>query len=100
MGTITEIYDYLRLLYAKVGQPRCPEHHTVLEAQTISQMVDAVLAMPADSKIMILAPVVRDRKGEHIELLQTLRAGGYVRARIDGISRVRSSTEIDLRKRH
>src|SRR5579871_4729749 len=84
VGTITEIYDYLRLLYAKVGQPRCPEHHLVLEAQTISQMVDAVLAMPEDTKIMILAPVVRDRKGEYVELLQTLRMQGYVRARIDG----------------
>src|ERR1700678_3388476 len=72
VGTITEIHDYLRLLFAKVGQPRCPEHGTVLEAQTISQMVDAVLALPVDTKVMILAPVVRERKGEHIELMQEL----------------------------
>lgn len=84
VGTITEIHDYLRLLFAKVGQPRCPEHNYILEAQTISQMVDTILAMPNDTKIMILAPVVRDRKGEHIELLQELRSQGYVRARIDG----------------
>src|SRR5437660_1593024 len=72
VGTITEIYDYLRLLYAKVGQPKCPEHGHILEAQTVSQMVDVVLALPEDTKVMILAPVVRDRKGEHVELLQEL----------------------------
>src|ERR1700678_3285454 len=72
VGTITEIHDYLRLLFAKVGQPRCPQHGNVLEAQTISQMVDTVLAMPVDTKVMILAPVVRERKGEHIELMQEL----------------------------
>src|SRR5476649_2794899 len=67
VGTITEIYDYLRLLFAKVGQPKCPEHGHVLEAQAISQMVDVVLAFPEDTKIMVLAPVVRERKGEHVE---------------------------------
>ncbi|MBV9575354.1 MAG: excinuclease ABC subunit UvrA, partial [Gammaproteobacteria bacterium] len=72
VGTITEIHDYLRLLFAKVGQPRCPQHGNSLEAQSISQMVDMVLAMPVDTKIMILAPVVRERKGEHSELLQEL----------------------------
>src|SRR5580658_4706400 len=81
VGTITEIHDYLRLLFAKVGQPRCPTHHTILEAQTISQMVDTVLALPAETKVMILAPIVRERKGEHIELLQSLRSQGFVRAR-------------------
>lgn len=101
VGTITEIYDYLRLLYAKVGQPRCPEHGHVLEAQTISQMVDYVLALPLDSKIMILAPVVRDRKGEHIELLQTLRSQGFIRARIDGeMVELDSPPSLDLRKKH
>src|ERR1700731_4914047 len=78
VGTITEIYDYLRLLYAKVGQPKCPEHGTILEAQTISQMVDFVLALPEETKIMILAPVIRERKGEHVELLQDLRSQGFV----------------------
>lgn len=101
VGTITEIYDYLRLLFAKVGQPRCPEHQHVLEAQTVSQMVDTVLAMPEDTKIMILAPVVRDRKGEHIELLQELRSQGYVRARIDGdMIELDQPPKLDLRKKH
>lgn len=84
VGTITEIYDYLRLLYARAGQPRCPEHDIVLEAQTVSQMVDQVMALPADSKLMLLAPVVQDRKGEHFNTLEELRAQGFVRARIDG----------------
>jgi len=101
VGTITEIHDYLRLLYAKVGQPRCPTHHHILEAQTISQMVDAVLAMPEDSKIMVLAPVVRERKGEHIQLLQSLRSQGYVRARIDGVVvELDQPPKLDLRKKH
>lgn len=84
VGTITEIYDYLRLLYARIGHPYCPEHHTVLAAQTISQMVDAVLALPLDSKLMILAPVIQDRKGEHLQLLENFQRQGFVRARIDG----------------
>lgn len=101
VGTITEIYDYLRLLFAKVGQPRCPTHGNILEAQTISQMVDAVLAMPEDSKIMILSPVVRDRKGEHLELMQELRSQGYVRARIDGkLVELDQAPALDLRKKH
>src|SRR5579862_9307795 len=101
VGTITEIYDYLRLLFAKVGQPKCPDHGHVLEAQTISQMVDIVLAQPEDTKIMILAPVVRERKGEHIELLQELRSQGYVRARIDGeMVELDQPPKLDLRKKH
>jgi excinuclease ABC subunit A len=101
VGTITEIYDYLRLLFAKVGQPRCPEHQTVLEAQTISQMVDTVLALPKDTKIMILAPVVRERKGEHVELIQELRGQGFVRARIDGeMMELDQVKPLDLRKKH
>jgi excinuclease ABC subunit A len=101
VGTITEIYDYLRLLFAKVGQPRCPEHHHILEAQTISQIVDIVLALPEDTKIMVLAPVVRERKGEHIELLQELRTQGYVRARIDGnMVELDNPPQLDLRRKH
>jgi excinuclease ABC subunit A len=85
VGTITEIYDYLRLLFARVGEPRCPDHGHNLQAQTVSQMVDTVLALPADSKLMLLAPVVRERKGEHLHVFEELRASGFVRARIDGI---------------
>ncbi len=101
VGTITEIHDYLRLLFAKVGQPRCPDHGITLEAQTISQMVDTVLAMPEDTKVMILAPVVRERKGEHVELLQELRGQGFVRARIDGdMVELDKPPKLDLRKKH
>ncbi|KEA64501.1 Excinuclease ABC subunit A [Marinobacterium lacunae] len=85
VGTITEIYDYLRLLFARAGEPRCPDHDLPLSAQTISQMVDQVLALPEGSKLMLLAPVVQDRKGEHLHTLADLRAQGFVRARIDGI---------------
>ena len=84
VGTVTEIHDYLRLLYARAGTPFCPEHNLPLEAQSVSQMVDAVLALPDDTKLMVLAPVLRDRKGEHAELFQDMQAKGYVRFRIDG----------------
>jgi excinuclease ABC subunit A len=84
VGTITEIYDYLRLLYARVGTPRCPDHDIPLEAQTISQMVDLVLERPEGSKLMLLAPVVRERKGEHLAVFDELRAQGFVRARVNG----------------
>ncbi|MGE0336125.1 MAG: excinuclease ABC subunit UvrA [Gammaproteobacteria bacterium] len=84
VGTITEIYDYLRLLYARVGEPRCPDHDEVLEAQTVSQMVDQVLALPADTRLMILAPVIKGRKGEHQQVLQQLARQGFVRAVVDG----------------
>ena len=101
VGTITEIHDYLRLLFAKVGQPRCPKHHTLLEAQTVSQMVDTVLALPKDTKVMILSPVVRERKGEHVELLQSLRSQGFVRARIDGnMVELDQVSSLGLRKKH
>jgi excinuclease ABC subunit A len=101
VGTITEIHDYLRLLFAKVGQPRCPEHGNVLEAQTVSQMVDTVLALPEDTKVMILSPVVRERKGEHVELIQELRGQGFVRARIDGVMvELDQAPALDLRKKH
>ncbi|VEG12405.1 excinuclease ABC subunit UvrA [Moraxella cuniculi] len=85
VGTITEVYDYLRLLFARVGVPYCPEHNEPMVAQTISQMVDGVMALPMDSKLMILAPVVRERKGEHIALLEGLQAQGFNKVRIDGV---------------
>ena len=84
VGTITEIYDYLRLLFARVGIPKCPEHGTDLQSQTISQMVDDILKLPEDEKIMILAPIVKNRKGSHQKLLQELANEGFLRARIDG----------------
>ncbi len=84
VGTVTEIHDYLRLLYARAGDPECPEHNIKLEAQTVSQMVDAVLKLPEDTKLMILAPVVRERKGEQLDLFDELKAQGFVRLRIDG----------------
>lgn len=84
VGTITEIYDYLRLLYARIGTPRCPDHGISLEAQEVSEMVDKVLALEAGRKLMLLAPVVRNRKGEHVLLLEQLRGSGFVRVRIDG----------------
>ncbi|HVV67549.1 MAG TPA: excinuclease ABC subunit UvrA [Gammaproteobacteria bacterium] len=101
VGTITEIYDYLRLLYARAGQPFCPTHHTLLEAQTISQMVDAVLTYPEDTRLMILAPVVQSRKGEHLQLLDSLRRQGFVRARINGkIYDLDSAPKLNLRQKH
>lgn len=101
VGTITEIYDYLRLLFARVGEPFCPLHGISLKAQTISQMVDQVLALPEGCKAMILAPVVRDRKGEHVQLLQQLQAKGYVRARINGeLYELDAAPKLALRKKH
>ena len=84
VGTVTEIHDYLRLLYARAGDPECPEHGNKLEAQTVSQMVDATLKLPEDTKLMILAPVVANRKGEQLDLFDDLKAQGFVRLRIDG----------------
>ena len=84
VGTVTEIHDYLRLLYARAGTPFCPEHDLPLQAQSVSQMVDAVLALPDDTRLMVLAPVVRDRKGEFLELFADMQAQGYVRFRVDG----------------
>jgi excinuclease ABC subunit A len=85
VGTITEIYDYLRLLYARVGEPRCPHHDLPLDAQTVSQMVDQVMALPEDKRVMVLAPVISARKGEHLHVFQELMANGFIRARINGI---------------
>ena len=101
VGTITEIYDYLRLLFARTGTPHCPQHGTVLEAQTVSQMVDHVLAMTQGSRLMLLAPVVQERKGEHHQVLEELRARGFVRARIDGtVVELDQPPELDLRRKH
>jgi excinuclease ABC subunit A len=101
VGTITEIYDYLRLLYARAGIPRCPDHGIDLDAQTVSQMVDQVLALPEGERLMLLAPVVKERKGEHVKLLQELRAQGFVRARIDGeVVELDSPPPLDLRRKH
>ncbi len=101
VGTITEIYDYLRLLFARVGQPRCPEHDAPLDAQTVSQMVDQVLAQPEGDKLMLLAPVVSARKGEYQRLLAELHAQGFVRARIDGtLCELDDPPELDLKKKH
>ena len=84
VGTITEIYDYLRLLFARAGTPQCPDHALTLEAQTVSQMVDAVLDLPEGSKVMLLAPIIKDRKGEHLKLFDKLKQEGFVRVRVDG----------------
>ncbi len=84
VGTVTEIHDYLRLLFARAGTPHCPDHHLPLQAQTVSQMVDAVLALPAESRVMLLAPVARGKKGEFADLLAQMQALGYIRFRIDG----------------
>ncbi len=101
VGTVTEIYDYLRLLYARAGTPRCPDHGMDLTAQTVSQMVDQVLALPADTKLMLLAPVVQERKGEHLELIAELRAQGFIRARIDGqVVELEQAPALDLRRKH
>ena len=101
VGTITEIYDYLRLLFARVGEPRCPNHDVPLTAQTISQMVDKVLSLPEESKMMLLAPVVKNRKGEHVKLLDSLAAQGYIRARVDGeICDLSDPPELALQKKH
>jgi excinuclease ABC subunit A len=101
VGTITEIYDYLRLLWARVGTPCCPEHGQPLEAQTISQMVDQVMALPEGTRMMLLAPVVRDRKGEHAQLFDELRAQGYVRVRVDGtVYPINEVPALELRRNH
>ena len=101
VGTVTEIYDYLRLLYARAGTPKCPDHDTDLEAQTVSQMVDQVLALPEGTRLMLLAPVVSDRKGEHVQLMADLMAQGFIRARINGeVYELDQPPALDLRKKH
>ena len=101
VGTITEIYDYLRLLYARVGLPRCPDHGYPLEAQTVSQMVDQVLALDGEQRYMMLAPVIRERKGEHAQVFDQLRAQGYVRVRVDGeLYEIDAVPALALRQKH
>ncbi|WP_018415455.1 excinuclease ABC subunit UvrA [Teredinibacter turnerae] len=101
VGTITEIYDYLRLLFARVGEPRCPEHGEPLAAQTVSEMVDQVLTMPEGSKTMLLAPIIRERKGEHLHVFENLRRDGFIRARINGlVVDLDDTPKLDKRKKH
>jgi excinuclease ABC subunit A len=101
VGTVTEIYDYLRLLFARAGIPRCPDHDITLEAQTVSQMVDQVLGLPKGSRLMLLAPVVASRKGEHVQLMQDLQAQGFIRARINGeVYELDDPPKLDLRRKH
>ena len=101
VGTITEIYDYLRLLYARVGEPRCPEHGLALDAQTVSQMVDQVLEKLDDQRIMVLAPIVSERKGEHLHVFQELTANGFIRTRINGlIVDLDDAPNLDKNKKH
>ncbi|NNJ97298.1 MAG: excinuclease ABC subunit UvrA, partial [Gammaproteobacteria bacterium] len=101
VGTVTEIYDYLRLLFARAGTPRCPTHNTTLEAQTVSQMVDQVLSLPADTRLMLLAPVVRERKGEYQTLIADLKQQGFLRARVDGaVYELDDIPELEANKKH
>jgi excinuclease ABC subunit A len=101
VGTVTEVYDYLRLLYARAGTPRCPDHYIDLAAQTVSQMVDTVLQHPEGTALMLLAPAISERKGEHAELIEELRAGGFVRARIDGeVVELDEAPTLDVRRKH
>ena len=101
VGTITEIYDYLRLLFARVGEPFCPEHNLKLEAQTISQMVDKVMTLSNDTRIMVLAPIIRERKGEHLHVFDELKTSGFIRARVDGIvCEIEYPPELERNKKH
>ncbi len=101
VGTVTEVYDYLRLLFARVGEPRCPEHGVTLAASTVSEMVDRVMVLPEDSRILLLAPVVQDRKGEYQQLLHNLLAQGFIRARIDGVvCELEVPPELDRKRKH
>ncbi len=101
VGTITEIYDYLRLLFARVGEPHCPDHNIKLQAQTVSQMVDKVMELPLDSRIMILAPVIRERKGEHLHVFNELRSSGFIRARVNGlVCEIDYPPDLEKNKKH
>lgn len=101
VGTVTELYDYLRLLFARAGEPRCPDHDLPLEAQTISQMIEHIFSLGEGSKILLLAPVIRDRKGEHLQLLEKLRNQGYVRVRIDGeLYELDDTPKLDGKRKH
>ncbi|MFQ5546755.1 MAG: excinuclease ABC subunit UvrA [Woeseia sp.] len=101
VGTVTEIYDYLRLLFARAGTPRCPDHGVTLEAQTVSQMVDQVLSLPEGTRLMLLAPVVANRKGQHVQLMHDLMAQGFIRARVNGeVYELDDPPKLDLRRKH
>ena len=101
VGTVTEIYDYLRLLYARAGTPYCPDHGLPLSSQTVSQMVDAMLALPEDTRIMLLAPVARQKKGEFNELFTQMQALGYVRFRVDGsVYEFENLPQLKKKKKH
>ena len=101
VGTITEIYDYLRLLFARVGEPHCPEHNIKLQAQTVSQMVDKVMALPESSRIMVLAPIIRERKGEHLHVFSELNSSGFIRARVNGlVCEIEFPPELEKNKKH
>ncbi|MBQ15248.1 MAG: excinuclease ABC subunit UvrA [Gammaproteobacteria bacterium] len=101
VGTITEIYDYLRLLFARVGEPHCPDHHIKLEAQTVSQMVDKVMALPEGVRIMVLAPIIKERKGEHLHVFNELRTSGFIRARVDDlVCEIDYPPELEKNKKH
>ncbi|HVL00330.1 MAG TPA: excinuclease ABC subunit UvrA, partial [Dongiaceae bacterium] len=101
VGTITEIYDYLRLLFARVGTPRCPDHDLALEAQTVSQMVDQVMTLPEAHRYMLLAPVIKEKKGEHLHLFEELKANGFIRARINGlVVDLDQAPKLDKNKKH
>jgi len=101
VGTITEIYDYLRLLFARAGEPRCPDHNIVLDAQTVSQMVDQIMTLEEGTRLMLLAPVIENRKGEHVQVFNQLRADGFIRARIDGeVYELDDPPDLDLRRKH
>ena len=101
VGTVTEIYDYLRLLFARAGTPRCPQHGSDLEAQTVSQMVDRTLTLPEGTKCLLIAPIVRSKKGEHVHLLEELQAQGFIRARINGqVRELDGSIQLEKNKKH
>ncbi|MDE1712297.1 hypothetical protein PWG14_06060, partial (plasmid) [Chromobacterium amazonense] len=101
VGTVTEIHDYLRLLFARVGDPHCPEHGEPLSSQTVSQMVDHVLALPEETRVMILAPVIVGRKGENLDLFDDLRAQGFVRVRVDSeVYELDAVPKLDKNKKH
>ena len=101
VGTITEIYDYLRLLFARVGEPHCPDHNLKLEAQSVSQMVDQIMSLPVGTRVMVLAPIIRDRKGEHVHVFNELRTSGFIRARVDGlVCELDYPPELEKNKKH
>jgi len=101
VGTITEVYDYLRLLFARVGEPRCPDHDIELHAQTISQMADQILARPEEERLMLLAPIIQGKKGEHVQLLERLRNEGFIRARVNGtVYELDQVPDLDRYKKH